>query len=161
MDDHEDTRDAGPVLAGDYVALRVVDTGTGMPPEVVARAFDPFFTTKPPGQGTGLGLSMVYGFARQSDGQVRIQSDEGRGTTVTIHLPRHRGEAEVEAGGEARSAAPVAAATGATVLAVEDDALIRALVVEVLEGMGCTPVRQPRGLRRCAPSPPCAASICW
>ena len=78
---------------GQYVAICVSDTGTGMSPEVMARAFDPFFTTKPTGQGTGLGLSMIYGFARQSDGQVRIYSEVGEGTTVRIYLPRHHGEA--------------------------------------------------------------------
>ena len=79
---------------GQYVSLCVSDTGTGMPPEVIAKAFDPFFTTKPIGQGTGLGLSMIYGFARQSGGQVRIYSEVGQGTIVRIYLPRHLGEAE-------------------------------------------------------------------
>ena len=77
---------------GQYVAICVTDTGTGMPPDVIARAFDPFFTTKPIGKGTGLGLSMIYGFAKQSGGQVRIYSEVGQGTTVHIYLPRHRGE---------------------------------------------------------------------
>ena len=79
------------VQPGEYVALHVTDTGVGMAQEVAARAFDPFFTTKPAGQGTGLGLSMIYGFARQSQGQVRIDSTLGRGTTVHIYLPRHAG----------------------------------------------------------------------
>ena len=78
---------------GQYVAICVTDTGTGMPPEVAARAFDPFFTTKPAGKGTGLGLSMIHGFAKQSDGQVRIYSEVGQGTTVRIYLPRHHGKA--------------------------------------------------------------------
>ena len=79
---------------GQYISLCVSDTGTGMPPEVIARAFDPFFTTKPIGQGTGLGLSMIYGFARQSGGHVRIYSEVGQGTMVCIYLPRHHGPAE-------------------------------------------------------------------
>ena len=79
-----------------YVAICVTDTGTGMPPDVVARAFDPFFTTKPIGMGTGLGLSMIYGFAQQSGGQVRIYSEVGEGTTVKIYLPRHSGEEKGE-----------------------------------------------------------------
>jgi PAS domain S-box-containing protein len=79
---------------GDYVCVSVADTGTGMPPDVVARAFDPFFTTKQIGEGTGLGLSMIYGFARQSGGQVRIDSAPGQGTTVRIYLPRHFAQAD-------------------------------------------------------------------
>ena len=76
---------------GQYLSVCVTDTGTGMAPEVVARAFDPFYTTKPIGQGTGLGLSMVYGFVRQSGGQVRIYSEVGQGTTMCLYLPRHYG----------------------------------------------------------------------
>ena len=94
---------------GQYVAICVTDTGTGMPSDVLARAFDPFFTTKPTGQGTGLGLSMIYGFAKQSDGQVRIYSEVGAGTTVRIYLPRHQGDAEDD---ERDSARTVASGTG-------------------------------------------------
>jgi len=84
-------RPSGGVPAGEYVALSVIDDGAGMAAEVMARAFDPFFTTKPVGQGTGLGLSMIDGFVQQSGGHVRMRSAEGRGTTVTIYLPRHLG----------------------------------------------------------------------
>lgn len=82
---------------GQYVTLCVSDNGTGMTPDVVAKAFDPFFTTKPIGEGTGLGLSMIYGFAKQSGGQVRIYSEIDQGTMVCLYLPRHLGEAEAEA----------------------------------------------------------------
>jgi PAS domain S-box-containing protein len=91
---------------GEYVCLTVADTGSGMTPDVVARAFDPFFTTKPIGQGTGLGLSMVYGFAKQSGGHVRIDSGPGQGATVELYLPRHAGSAEateLDAGAAARA----------------------------------------------------------
>jgi CheY-like chemotaxis protein len=122
---------------GDYVALRVADTGSGMPPEVVTRAFEPFYTTKPAGQGTGLGLSMAYGFARQSGGQVRIDSAPGRGTAVTVYLPRHEGRIDTDVG--AGAPPPVAAAdaiTDETVLVVDDDATVRMLVGEVLRELG-------------------------
>jgi PAS domain S-box-containing protein len=127
------------VAPGQYVALCVTDTGTGMPPQVIARAFDPFFTTKPLGRGTGLGLSMVYGFVRQSDGHVRIYSEEGHGTTVKLYLPRHRGR--VSPVTERDTRAEVANATpGETVLIVEDEAVVRLLIVEVLEEMGYVPL---------------------
>ena len=120
---------------GQYVALCVTDTGTGMAPEVVARAFDPFFTTKPLGMGTGLGLSMVYGFARQSGGQVRIYSEKGQGTTVRLYLPRHRGEANGE-GAQAELTQAPRAERGETVLVVDDEPTVRMLIVEVLEELG-------------------------
>ena len=120
---------------GAYVVLRVLDTGTGMPPEVVARVFDPFFTTKPLGQGTGLGLSMVYGFARQSSGQVRIVSVPGEGTTVSIYLPRHAGRPETATTGRDLAIAPQASATEA-VLVVDDEPTVRMLVGEVLRELG-------------------------
>jgi PAS domain S-box-containing protein len=120
---------------GQYVAVSVTDTGTGMPPDVVARAFDPFFTTKPIGQGTGLGLSMVHGFANQSGGQVRIYSEVGVGTSVRIYLPRHSGEASDNT--EPLSAAePAQARAGETVLIVDDEASIRMLIMEALEEVG-------------------------
>lgn len=121
--------------AGPYVALHVSDTGTGMEPEVIARAFDPFFTTKPLGQGTGLGLSMIYGFVRQSGGQVRIRSETGRGATMTLYLPRHTGPLEGPAA-EGGAGDPLRPAEGETVLVVDDEATIRLLIVEVLEDLG-------------------------
>ncbi|MFH7191096.1 ATP-binding protein, partial [Klebsiella pneumoniae] len=78
---------------GQYLSVCVTDTGTGMSPATIERAFEPFYTTKPIGQGTGLGLSMIYGFARQSGGQVRISSELGQGTTICIYLPRYAGDA--------------------------------------------------------------------
>lgn len=121
--------------AGQYVSIGVSDTGTGMTPEVIAHAFEPFFTTKPIGMGTGLGLSMIYGFARQSGGQVRIHSEVGKGTMVRLYLPRHIGEAETA--GIAAELAEVAHATqGQTVLVVDDEPTVRMLVTDVLEEIG-------------------------
>ena len=121
------------VQGGDYVAINVADTGCGMAPDVVARAFDPFFTTKPIGQGTGLGLSMIYGFAKQSGGHVRIDSEVGRGTTITLYLPRAAHGDTVEQPAADRA---VPRGDGETVLIVEDDATVRMLVVEVLKELG-------------------------
>jgi PAS domain S-box-containing protein len=119
---------------GQYVSLCVTDTGVGMAPEVVAKAFDPFFTTKPIGTGTGLGLSMTYGFARQSGGQVRIYSEPGKGTTVCVYLPRHHAEAAVES---APAPDPVAGAVdGEVVLVIDDEPVVRSLIVDLLEGSG-------------------------
>ncbi|HSK40566.1 MAG TPA: PAS domain-containing protein [Arenibaculum sp.] len=124
---------------GDYVLLTVTDTGSGMPPDVLARAFEPFFTTKPIGQGTGLGLSQIYGFARQSGGHARIDSQPGRGTSVWLYLPRHRGPDEVEAARSADPEPPRAQPQGqGTVLVVEDELLVRMLLVELLEEQGYT-----------------------
>jgi PAS domain S-box-containing protein len=118
---------------GQYISLCVTDTGTGMPREVIERAFDPFFTTKPTGQGTGLGLSMVYGFVRQSGGQVRIYSELGQGTTMCLYLPRHQGEAAEDPQAQQD---PVERGDGETVLVVEDETTIRVLIVEVLQEAG-------------------------
>jgi CheY-like chemotaxis protein len=126
------TRDLEP---GDYVVICVSDTGTGMPPDVVARAFDPFFTTKPVGKGTGLGLSMIYGFVRQSGGQVRIHSELGQGTSICIYLPRFRGEAAPDEAQADLAEAP-RAQNGETVLVVDDEPTIRMLITEVLEEFG-------------------------
>ncbi len=119
---------------GQYISVCVTDTGTGMPPDIIARAFDPFFTTKPIGQGTGLGLSMIHGFVRQSGGEVRIYSELGKGTTMCLYFPRSAGEwADAEAQ-EARHAPD--AAQGETVLVIDDEATVRMLIVEVLEDAG-------------------------
>ncbi len=122
------------LLAGEYVSLSVTDTGTGMAPEIIPRVFDPFFTTKPLGQGTGLGLSMVYGFLGQSGGQVRVDSTVGQGTTMCLYLPRHTGAVDAE-GNALPPPAPDTRA-GETVLVVEDEPDIRELLVELLEEAG-------------------------
>jgi CheY-like chemotaxis protein len=119
---------------GQYVSLCVTDTGVGMAPELITRVFDPFFTTKPLGQGTGLGLSMIYGFVRQSGGQVRIYSEVGKGTTMCLYLPRFTGSAEAlddEVGPQG-----IAPGEGETVLVIDDEPTVRMLIVEVLEENG-------------------------
>ncbi|MET0315068.1 MAG: PAS domain-containing protein, partial [Hansschlegelia sp.] len=120
---------------GQYISLCVTDTGSGMTRDIVAKAFDPFFTTKPIGSGTGLGLSMVYGFAKQSGGQVRIYSEVDQGTTVCIYLPRHIGEAEEIDAFPGIEPAP-RAELGETVLVADDEPTVRMLVTEVLEELG-------------------------
>ena len=115
---------------GRYVVVSISDTGVGIAPEMVERVFDPFFTTKPIGQGTGLGLSMVYGFARQSGGQVRLRSEPGFGTTVSLYLPASE---VAETRDDASSQAAPAEGAGQTVLLVEDDPSVRLLVREVLD----------------------------
>ena len=119
--------------AGDYVAISVTDTGMGMPPGVLQKVFDPFYTTKPLGQGTGLGLSMIYGFIQQSRGHVVIDSTEGQGTTIQLFLPRHQGSVEATVPVDDESA-PIGA--GETVLVIEDDAAVRLLVMQVLDELG-------------------------
>ena len=122
--------------AGAYLKLSVSDTGTGMPPEVMARAFDPFFTTKPLGQGTGLGLSMIYGFSKQSGGQVWIHSEVGRGTRVTLCLPRFEGEVrQTTTLVESIPDLPLAE-QGETVLLVDDEAAICLLISDALSELG-------------------------
>jgi PAS domain S-box-containing protein len=120
---------------GQYLSICVTDTGTGMSADVIAKAFDPFFTTKPLGQGTGLGLSMVYGFVRQSGGQVRIYSQLGQGTTMCIYLPRHYGS-EAERLEAVVPAEPARVRTGETVMIVDDEPTVRMLVTEVLGELG-------------------------
>ena len=121
--------------AGQYVAISVTDTGSGMPPEVLRRVFDPFFTTKPAGKGTGLGLSMIYGFAKQSNGQVRIYSEVGQGTTAKIYLPRHHGKA-ADAPPEPERIEVPKAEDGETVLVVDDEPTVRMLVADTLSELG-------------------------
>lgn len=118
--------------SGDYVALTVRDTGQGMTPETVGKVFEPFFTTKPVGEGTGLGLSMIYGFARQAGGHVHIESELGTGTSVTIYMPRFEGAVETAA--DEGSEAPLGA--GETVMVVEDDASVRMIILDVLAELG-------------------------
>jgi signal transduction histidine kinase/CheY-like chemotaxis protein len=123
---------------GQYVAICVSDTGVGMAPDVLARAFDPFFTTKPAGTGTGLGLSMIYGFAKQSGGQVRLYSEFGQGTTAKIYLPRHIGEPGEEL--EEDAAQTSQAGSGETVLIVDDEPTVRMLVADTLAELGYTSI---------------------
>jgi len=130
--------------AGQYVSVCVTDTGTGMTPEVVAKAFEPFFTTKPLGEGTGLGLSMVYGFARQSGGQVRIYSEVGQGTTMCIYLPRHDADAAADEEPTASSSYQ-ASGEGEVVLVIDDEPTIRMLIGEVLAEAGYAVIEAPDG----------------
>lgn len=125
------------IAPGKYLSLSVTDSGSGMEPEVLNKVFEPFFTTKPLGEGTGLGLSMVYGFAKQSDGQVSIQSEVGMGTTVTIYLPRHIGNVEDDShrNRESPTLRPILEQRQ-TILIVEDEPVVRALVMESLSDLG-------------------------
>jgi PAS domain S-box-containing protein len=126
---------AGAGTPGPYVCIAVSDTGTGMSAEVMAQAFEPFFTTKPQGEGTGLGLSMIYGFARQSNGYAKIESEVDRGTTVKIYLPRFEGEHIVTDVSETAAADMASSSPGKTILVVEDEIIVRKLMVEVLTDM--------------------------
>ena len=128
---------------GQYISLCVTDTGTGMAPDVAAQAFDPFFTTKPLGQGTGLGLSMIHGFVRQSGGQVRIYTEPGKGTTMCLYLPRHLGEADAADTVGLEREAPTG--HGETVLVIDDEPTVRMLVVEVLHEAGYFALEAPDG----------------
>jgi PAS domain S-box-containing protein len=119
---------------GQYISLCVTDTGTGMTPDVIAQAFDPFFTTKPIGQGTGLGLSMIHGFVRQSGGQVRVYSEVGKGTTMCLYLPRIIGNTDDAETRELPHAADPG--HGETVLVIDDEPTVRMLIVEVLQEAG-------------------------
>jgi CheY-like chemotaxis protein len=128
------------VRPGPYVMLAVSDTGTGMPPEVLDKVFEPFFTTKEVGKGSGLGLSMVYGFVKQSGGHIRIYSEVGHGTTIKLYLPPARGQADAVQ----VAAAPLARGTG-TIMVVEDDALVRNFVTTQLQSLGYNTVAAANG----------------
>ncbi len=124
------------VKPGQYVCICVTDTGVGMTADTISKAFEPFFTTKPIGQGTGLGLSMIYGFARQSEGYAKIYSEVDQGTTFKLYLPRHYGEGEDEEGHHVELGDEHRAERGEVVLVVEDETAVRSLVVDVLEELG-------------------------
>ncbi len=128
-----ETRRSGSFQVGDYVVIAVSDTGSGMPSDVIAHAVDPFFTTKPVGQGTGLGLSMVYGFVKQSGGHVRIDSKVGEGTSVKMYLPRAVQVAELPVD---RIKLDALSGNGQTVLVVDDNDTLRAVMIEVVKELG-------------------------
>ncbi|KPY21227.1 PAS protein [Pseudomonas coronafaciens pv. porri] len=130
---------------GRYVELSVSDTGSGMEEDVIGRAFDPFFTTKPLGMGTGLGLSMIYGFARQSGGGVSITSKVGDGSSVCILLPIHEGEAQTPALEDSLLQVPMQNTGDETILVVDDEPAVRLLIVELLEDLGYAVLQAERG----------------
>ena len=132
--------EVGDVRAGDYVRISVTDTGCGMTKEVLERAFEPFFTTKPVGKGTGLGLSQIFGFAHQSGGEVGIESKVGKGTTVSIYLPRTEAAAPIRFRPAPQQADSEARVPGARILLVEDDPRVRAATVGALEDLDYEPV---------------------
>jgi len=134
------SNEVGDVRAGDYVKISVTDTGCGMTKEVLDRAFEPFFTTKPVGKGTGLGLSQIFGFAHQSGGEVGIESQVGRGTTVSIYLPRTEAAAPIRLRQAAQKAEAEAHVPGARILLVEDDPRVRAATVGALEDLDYDPI---------------------
>ncbi|QJU60187.1 PAS domain-containing protein [Sphingomonas sp. AP4-R1] len=133
-----DTRAAGErdMEPGQYVSLCVSDTGTGMSKETIAKAFDPFFTTKPIGMGTGLGLSMIYGFTRQSGGQTRIYSELGQGSMVCLYIPRYVGNADDVVVPDAEPTLKPSARDGETVLVIDDEPTVRMLLTDILDGLG-------------------------
>jgi PAS domain S-box-containing protein len=139
LDEAYSRSQGGEVRPGQYVMVSITDTGSGMTPEVMGRVFEPFFTTKPMGQGTGLGLSMLYGFVKQSEGHVRVYSEFGQGSTFRLYLPRNR--ASVDAAEDAAAIAATAspqADSGQTVLVVDDEPTVRMLVTETLQDLGYT-----------------------
>ena len=138
------------VRPGQYALIAVTDSGTGMTREALENAFEPFFTTKPAGQGTGLGLSQVYGFVKQSGGHVKIYSEPAEGTTIKIYLPRTIGKAPVNVKVEEAQTAAAEAGCGERVLVVEDDGDVRRYIVEVLRGLNYTVAEAPDAERALA-----------
>jgi PAS domain S-box-containing protein len=128
------------VVAGQYALIAVTDTGAGMPPEVIERAFDPFYTTKGVGRGTGLGLSQVYGFVKQSGGHVKIYSEPGQGTTVKLYLPRFTGRSVAKTEEAIKEPRPLGA-TAEVILVVEDEPAVRHMSVDALRELGYTVVQ--------------------
>ena len=136
-----DANEVGDIRPGDYLRISVTDTGCGMTPEVIDRAFEPFFTTKPVGKGTGLGLSQIFGFAHQSGGEVGIESEVAKGTTVSIYLPRSQAaESKVRVHPAAQRAEQDVTVEGARIMLVEDDPRVRTATVGALEDLGYEPV---------------------
>jgi signal transduction histidine kinase/CheY-like chemotaxis protein len=132
--------EVGDIRPGEYLRLSVTDTGCGMTDEVKERAFEPFFTTKPIGKGTGLGLSQIFGFAHQSGGEVGIESELGRGTTVSLYLPRTEAVAPVRLHPQATQGEAEPTVPGARILLVEDDPRVRAATVDALEDLDYQPI---------------------
>jgi signal transduction histidine kinase/PAS domain-containing protein/ActR/RegA family two-component response regulator len=136
------------VALKDYISICVTDNGTGIPKDIIERVFDPFFTTKPIGQGTGLGLSMIHGFVRQSGGEVHVSSEPGQGTTMCLHLPRYLGDIADDL--ESPDLEIARGGLGETVLVIDDEPTVRMLIVETLKEAGYTPLQAedgPSGLK--------------
>ena len=147
LDEHYIEQTGAEIAAGQFVMVAVSDSGSGMSAEVMNRAFEPFFTTKPTGVGTGLGLSQVYGFAKQSGGHIRIYSEVGEGTTIKLYFPRLTGQHDIPAWSAREAEAPVrqSADGNEIVLVVEDDPQVNKLAVETLEERGYRVLSAPDG----------------
>ena len=154
--DEEYAEHYGDVAAGDYAEISIIDTGSGMTPEVLKRVFEPFFTTKEFGKGSGLGLSMVYGFAKQSGGHASVYSEPGKYTVVHLYLPRAGGIPEDETGPTPESALRQQFA-GLTTLIVEDEERLRKVAVKMLSALGLNILEEADGAAALA-SPPVGAA---